>query len=176
VLYHKEIKLLKKGLKMKKIILTLGLFALPLICSAVAPPALTTYESNDDTRAYVGVQWFLNETSIAKPNLVLGLRYTNTDSSNNVNGVDVTGTFSLEKMAPNTIRAGYIGGECDVQGTVGIGYSLIEKAPLAYAGVVGPYSKILGQIDLNKKLDLGIELNTQKCEGHRKESTVGPLG
>jgi len=172
VLYHREIKLLKESFKMKKIILTLGLFALPLISFAGFIPT-TTYESNDDTRAYVGVQWFLNETSIAKPNLVLGVRYTNTDSSNNVNGVDVTGTFSLEKMAPNTIRAGYIGGECDVQGTVGIGYSLIEKAPLAYAGVVGPYSKVLGQIDLNKKLDLGIELNTQKCEGHRKESTAG---
>jgi hypothetical protein len=72
------------------------------------------------------------------------------------------------------LRTGYIGGKCDVQGTAGIGYSFINSAALAYAGIVGPYSKVFGQVDTNKKLDLGVELNTQKCEGHRK-TVITPI-
>lgn len=132
----------------------------------------TTFGSQFDTRGYVGLQWFLNETPVTKPNILGGVRWTRTNASNNVNGVDTTLTFSTDKMTVNTLRAGYIGGECDVQGTAGVGYSFINSAALAYVGVVGPYSKVLGQIDTNKKLDLGIELNTQKCIGDRKTTTI----
>ena len=131
----------------------------------------TSYSSETDTRGYVGLQWLLNETPVAKPNILGGIRWTRTNASNNVNGVDATLTFSTDKMTVNTLRTGYIGGKCDVQGTIGAGYSFINSAALAYAGIVGPYSKVLGQIDTNKKLDLGVELNTQKCEGHRKVIT-----
>jgi hypothetical protein len=115
------------------------------------PTPTTTYNSQTDTRGYVGLQWFLNETPVAKPNILGGVRWTRTNASNNVNGVDATLTFSTDKMSVNTLRTGYIGGECDVQGTAGVGYSFINKAALAYAGIVGPYSKVLGQIDTNKK-------------------------
>jgi len=145
-----------------------ALACLGLECSS------TSYSSETDTRGYVGLQWLLNETPVAKPNIVGGVRWTRTNASNNVNGVDATLTFSTDKMTVNTLRTGYIGGECDVQGTAGVGYSFINSAALAYAGIVGPYSKVLGQVDTNKKLDLGIELNTQKCEGHRK-TVITPL-
>jgi hypothetical protein len=134
----------------------------------------TSYSSETDTKGYVGLQWLLNETPVSKPNILGGIRWTRTNASNNVNGVDATLTFSTDKMTVNTLRTGYIGGKCDVQGTAGIGYSFINSAALAYAGIVGPYSKVLGQVDTNKKLDLGVELNTQKCEGHRN-TVITPL-
>ena len=134
---------------------------------AGAPPV--TYESQEDTNAYVGVQWLINETPVLRPNVLVGVRWTHTDSSDKVNGADATLSFSTDKMKINTLRVGYLQGECDIQGTIGLGYSFINKAALAYAGVLGSYYKAFGQIDMNKKLDAGLELNSQECIGHRKE-------
>ena len=138
-----------------------------LTTSAGAPPV--TYESQEDTNAYVGVQWLINETPMLRPNVLVGVRWTHTDSSDKVNGADATLSFSTDKMKINTLRVGYLQGECDIQGTIGLGYSFINNAPLAYAGVIGSYYKAIGQVDINKKLDAGLELNSQECIGHRKE-------
>ena len=135
----------------------------------------TTYESQEDTNAYVGVQWLMNETPMLRPNVLIGVRWTHTDSSDKVNGADATLSFSTDKMKINTLRVGYLQGECDIQGTIGLGYSFINNAALAYAGVLGSYYKAFGQIDMNKKLDAGLELNSQECIGHRKEVNSAPL-
>jgi len=41
-----------------------------------------------------------------------------------------------------------------------------------YAGAVGPYSGLVGQINGNKQLDLGLELNSQSCPGGPDQQTI----
>lgn len=120
---------------------------------------------HDETRGYVGVQWITGETSLTKPNLVVGLRQTRTEADDIVTGSDVTLTYSLEKGRFDALRAGYLNGKCDVLGTIGLGYSFSKETVLGFAGAVGPYTKLFGELDGNKNPALGIELNTQGCAG-----------
>lgn len=105
------------------------------------------------------------KTSLIKPNIVIGVRQTRTDSSDKVTGTDVTSTYSLEKSGPDAIRAGYLNGKCDAIGTIGFGHSFSKQAVLGFVGIVGPYAKVFAEIDGNKHPALGLELSTQDCAG-----------
>jgi hypothetical protein len=129
----------------------------------LTPPTTT---SHNETRAYVGVQWFTGETSLTKPNLVLGIRSTRTAAADNrVTGPDLTLTYSLEKSQFDALRLGYLNGKCNFLGTAGVGFSFKKSTFLAFAGAVGPFSKVFGELDSNLDAGAGLELNTQKCAG-----------
>lgn len=121
---------------------------------------------HEETRAYVGLNWQCDQKGMSKPNLVLGVRKTMTDLNDKVSGVDLAFTYSLAKSQAEGFRAGYLDGKCDVMATPGVGYSFVKAAPLAFAGAVGPYSKLLVEIDSNKKTNVNLELNTLKCAGN----------
>lgn len=119
----------------------------------------------EETRAYVGVNWQWDQNGINKPNLVLGARKTTTNLSDKVSGLDLTFTYSLSKSQAEGFRAAYLDGKCDVMATAGVGYSFVKAAPVVFGGAVGPYSKLLVEIDGNKNKSLNLELNTLKCAG-----------
>lgn len=121
---------------------------------------------NEETRAYAGLNWQWDQTGLSKPNLVLGARKTTTDLNDKVSGFDLTFTYSLAKSQAEGFRAGYIDGKCDVMATAGVGYSFLKATPLVFGGALGPYSKLLVEIDSNKKTSLNLELNTLKCAGN----------
>ena len=153
-------------MKKSKLLLP-GLLALALVAThgASKAGAAITSQNHDETRAYAGLQWITGETSMTKPNLVLGLRQTRTNSSDKVTGADLTFTYSLEKNQIDALRLGYLDGKCDVLATAGLGYSFKKNTVLGFAGAVGPYSKLFGEIDGNLTSGLGIELNTRDCAG-----------
>jgi hypothetical protein len=121
---------------------------------------------HEETRAYVGLNWQWGQTGFAKPNLVLGARKTTTDLNDKVSGFDLSLSYSLEKSKAEGFRAGYLDGKCDLMATAGLGYSFLKAAPLAYAGVLGPYSKLLVEVDGNKKMGLNLEINSLHCAGN----------
>lgn len=146
-----------------KVVLTAASLLTGLHTSSHAVPPAPQF--HDETRGYVGLQWITGESSLTKPNVVIGVRQTRTDASDTVTGADVTFSYSLEKARADALRAGYLNGKCDFVGTVGAGYSFSKATVLGFAGVVGPYTKLFGEIDGNKSPALGVELNTQDCAG-----------
>jgi hypothetical protein len=127
----------------------------------------TTYESRTQTTGYVGLQWLLGEKEqSAVPNVVVGARYTKTNTSNRVSGADLSLTYDFSKSQVGSVRLGYLGGKCDLLGTAGIGYDYANKALLGYLGAIGPYSKVFGQFG-GQGLGLGLEVNTQDCAKDR---------
>ena len=155
-----------------RILTAVGLLSLVTCQSAMSA---TSFGERNETRGYVAFQWFTGETSLTKPNVVLGLRQTTTDVSNKVTGYDMSYTYSLEKSTSDAFRIGYLGGKCG-NGLViaGAGYSFKKKAVLGFAGVVGSYAKAFGEIDGNKNLGAGLELNTLRCAGDRESITSTP--
>ena len=144
--------------------------------SAMSTAFLPTYADHNETRGYVAFQWFTGETSLTKPNIVLGLRQTTTDISNKVTGYDISYSYSLEKSTADALRVGYLDGKCSRGlATVGLGYSFKKETVLGFGGLVGSYAKAFGEIDGNKNLGAGLELNTLHCAGDRESTTPAPL-
>jgi len=144
--------------------------------AAMAIGNFAIYSEHDETNAYIGVQWFTGETSFTKPNIVLGVRTTVTDISNNVTGFDLSYSYSLEKSKSDAVRAGYLDGNCgNGLGTVGLGYSFTKDTLLGFGGVVGSYAKIFGEVDGHKDLSADLELNVLPCAGDRDVHLVEPV-
>ncbi len=136
----------------------------------------TTFSEHNETQAYVGLQWFTGETSLTKPNIAFGLRQTKTDVSNKITGYDLSYTYSLEKSQSDAVRLGYLDGNCSSGlATVGLGYSLKKGTVLGFAGFVGAYVKAFGEIDGNRNLGAGVEINTLGCAGDRESTTTTPV-
>jgi hypothetical protein len=139
-------------------------------------PLTRTFAEHNETQAYVGLQWFTGETNLTKPNMAFGLRQTKTDVSNKVTGYDISYTYSLEKSQSDAVRLGYLDGNCNSGlTTAGLGYSLKKDAVLGFAGFVTSYAKAFGEIDGNKNLGAGFEVNTLGCAGDRESTTTTPL-
>jgi len=135
------------------------------------------YVQHDETNAYIGVQWFTGETSFTKPNIVLGVRSTVTDISNNVTGFDMSYAYSLEKAKSDAFRAGYLDGGCSYGlATLGLGYSFTKDALLGFGGVVGSYAKAFVEVDGGKEFSADVELNTLPCAGDRDARRIIPPG
>ncbi len=133
----------------------------------------TTYADHHETRGYVAFQWFTSETSLTKPNIVLGVRQTTTDVSNKVTGYDISYSYSLEKSASDALRVGYLDGKCSRGlATVGLGYSFKKDTVLGFGGLVGSYAKAFGEIDSKKNLGAGLEVSTLHCAGDRESTTT----
>ena len=127
------------------------------------------FGQNNETHAYFGLQWFTGETSFTKPNIVFGLRKTKTNIENKVTGFDMSYVYSVEKANSDAFRVGYLDGNCSRGlATAGLGYSFRNDAALGFVGVVGSNGKVFGEIDGNKNLGAGVEMNTLRCAGDRK--------
>lgn len=136
---------------------------------------ITTFTDNNETKGYIGLQWFTEETPIFRPNIVIGIRNTKTSATDNkVTGYDAMLTYSTDKNEFDALRVGYIDGKCNALATAGLGYSFKKSTALGFVGAVGPYSRIIAELDGNMRPGLGIDLNSLNCAGDR--NTVTPSG
>jgi hypothetical protein len=163
-----------KGVIMSiKQFLSASIFAALLTPLVATAGGMVSYESRTQTTGYVGLQWLLGEKEqSAVPNVVVGARYTKTNTSNRVSGADLSLTYDFSKSQVGSVRLGYLGGKCDLLGTAGIGYDYANKAMLGYLGAIGPYSKVFGQFG-GQGLGLGLEVNTQDCAKDRITLNLG---
>ncbi len=160
----------------KKVVLKLSLMlmaCMPVL--SLAEPSPVSFTDNNETTGYVGLQWFTEETNFIRPNVVVGVRQTKTAAADNkITGYDLMFTYSLEKNQFDAVRAGYLDGKCNVLGTVGLGYSLKKKSVLGFIGAVGPYSRLIAELDGNAYPGLGLDFNSLGCAGDRKETSSAP--
>jgi hypothetical protein len=149
---------------MFKKVMLLGLIASSSVLARVAPESQYIYSSNKDTqtRAYVGLVWTFNNTASIKPDLTIGVQSLRVKSSDSVSGADFNIRFKIEDgLKLDSNRLSYVGGERNIQGQLGFGYSYSQKSWLTTGAVSGPFSKIGTDYLFNKKsFDPFIEINT----------------
>lgn len=148
----------------KRIIYTTVLSALSIITgsqSAIAQPAPADL-SVTESRAYVGVVFDLDGSDGFIPDLSVGARSLNVKSGNSVDGADLNARISFHKgIILDSVRLVYVGGERDVQGNIGVGYSNSHSSVFGTAAIQGPYTRIGVDYEIQKKVfEPYLEINT----------------
>ena len=152
-------------------------FVLLALAAAATMPLASkaqTYANRDESVGYVGLQWVTGETRLSRPNVLLGLRQTRTDTDNRVTGGDLTFSYSTEKGVGDAVRLGYLDGKCNLLGTIGFGYSFRKDKALGFFGGVASYGKLTAEVDGAGTVAGALELNTQPCAGDRKLVAAPP--
>lgn len=156
----------------KKIATKLAI-AMLAIAPAMSSAAIATFADNNETTGYIGLQWFTEETPLVRPNVVVGVRQTKTAAADNkITGYDLMLTYSLDKSQFDALRAGYLDGKCNVLGTAGLGYSFKKSTVLGFIGAVGPYARLIAELDSNAHPGIGLDLNSLGCADDRKTTTT----
>lgn len=118
-------------------------------------PYTTTPGKSDSTtenRAYAGLVWTLKEKTSWIPDLTLGFRSLRVKSSDSVNGADLSARIKLDGgVAFDSTRLVYVGGERDILGNIGIGYSNTNSSFLGTAAVQGPYLRLGSDFEITNK-------------------------
>ena len=113
----------------------------------------TTYQSNSETQdqVYAGLVWSLQDLSMT-PELNVGYRTLKVKSNDQVDGVDVSFKVTL-KNGPvfDSTRLSYVGGERNLLGNIGIGYSYTNATLLGTFAAQGPYVRIGADYELNNE-------------------------
>lgn len=138
-------------MKFKIVLLTLMcslLVSLNAFAGFVIPPAtpITTVEksqTNTENRAYAGLVWALQDKMSWIPDLTIGFRSLRVKSSDSVNGGEISARIKLKDgISFDSTRLSYVGGERDVLGNVGIGYSATNSSFLGTFAVQGAYTRL----------------------------------
>ena len=118
-------------------------------------PYITTLGKSDTTtenRAYAGLVWTLKERTSWIPDLTLGFRSLRVKSSDSVDGVDLSARIKLNGgVAFDSTRLDYVGGERDILGNIGFGYSNTNSSFLGTLAVQGPYLRVGSDYELTNK-------------------------
>ena len=121
--------------------------------------------SNIDNRVYAGIVFDLDGSDGFLPDLVLGVRSLHSKSNNDIDGADFSTRISYGKhektLTLDSMRLVYVGGERDVLGNIGIGYSNVHSSLLGTIAIQGPYSRIGTDFEFGKnKFEPYLEINT----------------
>ena len=143
-------------MKQKLLLASLGLLGLIASqnASAVPPSCSTTYSSasRTDNRVYAGLSWELNGSNGLIPDLVLGARSLNVNSSNSVNGADLNMRIRYKNdISFDSVRLAYVGGSRNILGNAGLGYSLTNNDVFATAAAQSAYSRLGGDYQFSKE-------------------------
>ena len=113
-------------------------------------------------RGYAGLVWTLKEKPSYTPDLILGYRSLKVKSNDNVSGGDLSIRMKLEGgVSFDSTRLVYVGGERDLLGNIGVGYSNPNSTLLGTIAVQGSYARLGTDYELNKsKFVPYLELNT----------------
>ena len=127
-----------------------------------APSGSTSSISRTDNKVYAGLVWTLNHQSSYLPDLSIGFRSLKINSNNDVKGGDLNGRVSFNGgLAFDSFRLVYVGGNRDIQGNLGGGYSFNQKSLLANGALEGPYIKVGSDFMINDKSFIPyVELNS----------------
>jgi hypothetical protein len=131
--------------------------------SAVFGGALTFADAKKtEDRVYAGLVWTLKEKPSYTPDLILGYRSLKVKSNDNVRGGDLSIRMKLEGgVSFDSTRLVYVGGERDLLGNIGVGYSNPNSTLLGTIAVQGSYARLGTDYELNKsKFVPYLELNT----------------
>ena len=122
------------------LIQTSAFAGLPFATVITTPGGSNTETEN---RAYAGLVWTLGEKASMTPDLSLGFRSLRVKSSNSVEGGDLSIRIKLDGgISFDSTRLSYVGGERDVMGNIGIGYSHTNSSILGTAAVQGAYTRV----------------------------------
>lgn len=106
--------------------------------------------------------WTLKEKTSWIPDLTFGFRSLRVKSSDSVNGADLSARIRLDGgIAFDSTRLVYVGGERDILGNIGIGYSNTNASFLGTAAIQGPYLRAGSDFEIaNKRFVPYLELLT----------------
>ena len=100
-------------------------------------------QTNTENRAYAGLVWTLQEQMSLIPDLTIGFRSLRVKSSDSVNGGEITARIKLKDgISFDSTRLSYIGGERDILGNIGLGYSATNSSFLGTLAVQGAYTRL----------------------------------
>ena len=159
-----------------KLLLLSSLLAISANANAGIPPTTITHKSNTDTenRVYAGLVWTLQEKMSLIPDLTLGFRSLRVKSSDSVEGADISARIKLKDgVAFDSTRLVYVGGERDILGNIGIGYSNTNSSLLGTVAIQGPYSRVGTDFEFtNKKFVPYLELLTLDKPNKVNKTTI----
>ena len=147
---------------------TLLLVLLSIVSSSVfaggSITTVATVTSETQTKGYAGLVWTLGgKKSDAIPDLVVGVRSLKVKSNDQVsNGADLSARFSFSNgFTFDNLRLSYVGGNRNLLGNLGAGYSFINSAFFGALAAQGPYSRAGLEYEFNaRKFTPSLELLT----------------
>lgn len=96
-----------------------------------------------ENRVYAGMNWTLGGKQGLLPQLVLGARSLRVKSSDAVSGGDLNVHLNVfSGFSIDSLRLSYVGGNRDVQGNIGGGYSFADSKLLGTAAIQSTYSRL----------------------------------
>ncbi len=103
-----------------------------------APSSCRRPPSNDETQAFLGLNWTFGGTSTLEG--VLGVINQETDASGDVSGAKAAVHIDLlGRGQPTSVRLSALKGTTDLQGELGLGYNLDGSGLFGIAGGHGNY-------------------------------------
>jgi hypothetical protein len=149
--------------------------------SCTVPSSSISPGSRTDNKIYAGLVWTLKHQSPLLPDLSFGFRSLKVNANNDVNGGDLNGRVSFNGgLSFDSFRLVYVGGNRDIQGNLGGGYSFNQKSLLASGAIEGPYIKVGSDFMINDKSFVPyVELNSlskPKKVANGNESLACPSG
>ena len=143
------------------VILSSFVFITPPAVSGIIVPTYVDAKKTED-RVYAGLVWTLKEKPSYTPDLILGYRSLKVKSNDNVSGGDLSIRMKLEGgVSFDSTRLVYVGGERDLLGNIGVGYSNTNSTLLGTLAAQGSYARLGTDYELNKnKFVPYLELNT----------------
>lgn len=100
-------------------------------------------QTNTENRAYAGLVWTLQEKMSLTPDLTIGLRSLRVKSSDSVSGGEVSARIKFKDgISFDSTRLSYVGGERDLLGNIGVGYSLKNSSLLGTLAVQAAYTRL----------------------------------
>ena len=114
------------------------------------PTSAAQSQTNTENRAYAGLVWTLQDQMSFIPDLTIGFRSLRVKSSDSVNGGEISARIKLKDgISFDSTRLSYVGGERDVLGNIGIGYSATNSSFLGTLAVQGAYTRLGTDYQLN---------------------------
>jgi len=111
--------------------------------SCVAPAGGEGDSRHTENRVYAGFNWTLGGKQGWIPQLVLGARSLRVKSSDEVSGGDLNLRLNVfNGFGVDSLRLSYVGGNRDVQGNIGGGYSFADSNFLGTAAIQSTYSRL----------------------------------
>jgi hypothetical protein len=124
---------------MKKLFLGILVLSATVLPAQAGGVAVVTLNKKSETVAFGGIQWNFGSS---KPELVVGVRTTQSNRTSNVAGAKFDVAIPLDSktwMTP-TFRVMGLAGSCDVQAEAGLGWNFATSYPLFALGVQAPYA------------------------------------
>jgi hypothetical protein len=131
-------------------------------CPAPASGGSGGSAKNTENIVYSGFIWELFGEQGMIPQFIIGVRSLEVKDNDNVNGADASIRIKYQdKLGIDSLRLAYVGGERDVMGNVGVGYSFTHNSWLGTAALQGPYVRVSTDYVLaDNKFRYFAEINT----------------